>query len=125
MIIIDTNCLIRFFTNDIPKQARQVEKLLTSQQKIKIPDSVLPEIEYILGQEYQSKRLQITEAYQLLTARKNFILSKTALKAIKIFKKSKLDMADCLIAAEALEKENQLASFDQELLKIQGVKSYF
>jgi len=48
MIVLDTSALIRFFTNDIPHQAEKVKKIIETGKRIKIPDVVFPEIEYVL-----------------------------------------------------------------------------
>lgn len=45
MLYLDTNILVRFFTNDIPEKAEKVEKLL-EEKSLCIPDVVFPELEY-------------------------------------------------------------------------------
>ena len=118
MIVLDTNTLIRFFTNDIPQQADMVKKILASNNKVHVPNVVLPEIEYVLSQAYHVTRSELVEAFTFLSTRKNINLNKEAKVAINIFQASQLDMADCLVLAVASNKHNQLATFDQNLQQV-------
>jgi predicted nucleic acid-binding protein len=54
---------------------------------------------------------------------RNISLTKEAREAITIFKNSKLDMADCIIAAYSMK--GSLASFDKELLNIAGINPFW
>lgn len=119
MTILDTNYIIRFLTNDDPVKAQISKKLILSEEILFIPDVVFPEIEYVLKSKlYEVSRDGITKAYSFLLSRKNIRMSNTAKKAIELFENSNFDMADCLIAAEAILKNSVLASFDQKLLKL-------
>ena len=122
-IIVDTNTLVRFFTDDIPQKANLVEKLLKDEQNIFIPDVVFPELEYILTYEYKFPRKNLFEIYAFLASQKNISLTENVRKAIIIFSKTKLDMADCIIAASSLK--GSLASFDKELLQVNKIKPFW
>ncbi len=122
-IVIDTSALIRFFTNDIPKKASLVERLLQEEKDIFIPDVVFPELEYILIDNYKFPRKKLLEVYNFLSSRKNIHITSQARIGISIFKESKLDIADSLIAAHSLK--GKLASFDKELLDIKGVRPFW
>ena len=122
-IIVDTNALVRFFTDDIPQKANLVEKLLKDEQNIFIPDVVFPELEYILIYEYKFPRKKLFEIYAFLASRKNISLTENVQKAIIIFSKTNLDMADCIIAASSLK--GSLASFDKELLQVNKIKPFW
>ncbi|OIO13072.1 hypothetical protein COV53_05210 [Candidatus Gottesmanbacteria bacterium CG11_big_fil_rev_8_21_14_0_20_37_11] len=123
MICLDTNTLIRFFTNDIPEKSQKVKKLLAFEGKIFIPDVVFPEIEYILIKKYNQSRKEIIQIFKFLSSNKNIILTRQIKSAIEIYNKTKLDMADCCICACSLD--GKLASFDEGLLKAPGIKSYW
>lgn len=122
-VILDTNALIRFFTRDIEEKAQRVKKLLDSSSEIFIPDVVFPELEYILAKAYGIERKEITTFFSFLTSRNNIKTTPHLKKAIIIFQTSRLDMADCVIAAESLKGE--LASFDKDLLQIAKVKPFW
>ncbi len=123
MICLDTNSLIRFFTNDEPQKANKVKALLEKEKKIIIPEVVFPELEYVLSGSYQIGRKKIIKIFRFLASRPNIKLSKDVKRAVDIFGKTKLDMADCLIAASSLG--GKLASFDKKLLSVNQVKKYW
>jgi predicted nucleic acid-binding protein len=115
MIVLDTSALIRFFTKDIPSDADKVKKLLEGNEKLIIPDVVFPELEYVLSSNnYQVTREKISEAFFFLTSRKNIVITNELKLAVEVFKKSKLDMADCIIVASAEKKE--LFSLDKRMI---------
>lgn len=123
MICLDTNSLIRFFTNDEPKKALKVKNLLEKEKEICIPEVVFPELEYVLSGSYKLRRNKIVSIFKFLISRRNVKLGRTIKKAVEIFEKAKLDMADCLIAAHSLN--GKLASFDKKLLSVKGVRKYW
>ncbi len=123
LIVLDTNILIRFFTRDIEEKAIKVKNLLESDSRLLLPDVVLPELEYILTQQYNISRKELIIFFTFLTTKDNIKSSKEAKEAVSIYESSKLDMADCIIAAYSLN--GQLASFDKELLKIEGVTQHW
>lgn len=123
MIYLDTSSLIRFFTNDEPKKALAVKKVLEKEKEIFIPEVVLPELEYVLKRIYKSRREKIASIFKFLASRSNIKLSQVIKKAVGIFESTELDMADCLIAAHSLR--GKLASFDRQLLSVPEVKKYW
>ena len=122
-IVLDTSALIRFFTRDIEEKAQKVKKLLESDTDIFIPDVVFPELEYILIKKYGLPRSKVIESYHFLISQENVKKSTYIKIAFEIYQKAKLDMADCIIAAESLS--GSLASFDKDLLRAPGIKSFW
>ena len=122
-IIIDTSALIRFFTRDIEEKAQKVKKLLDSDIDIFIPNVVFPELEYVLIKVYGLKREDLDTYFKFLTSKNNLKTTENIKVAVEIYQKTKLDMADCIIAAESLK--GLLASFDKDLLKVEKVKAYW
>lgn len=122
-ITIDTNILIRYFTDDEPKKADLVEELLEKEKSLSIPDVVFPELEYILGKQYAFSRKRLVGVYASLLSFPNIKISQEIRKAVTLYKNSRLDMADCIIAAYSLK--GALASFDKELLQVDTVKSFW
>jgi predicted nucleic-acid-binding protein len=123
LIAIDTSALVRFFTNDNPKKASLVEKLFKHEKDIFIPDVVFPEMEYILIQKYNFPREKLLNIYIFLSSRDNIHVTKEAREAIAIFENSKIDMADCIIAAYSMK--GSLASFDRSLLAIKDINPFW
>lgn len=123
MVHLDTNTLIRFFTNDDPIKAKKVKQLLRDEKEIFVNDVVFPEIEYVLKELYSAKRERLIDAFKLIVSLPNITLSNTVRKAVLLYEKTNLSVADCLIAVSSFGEK--LASFDIRLLKAPGVKSYW
>lgn len=123
MVYLDTNSLIRFFTKDDNAKAEKVKNLLESNETITIADVVFPELEYVLTRIYGATRESILKSFTFLASLTQIKLPKHVKDAIVLFEKTKLDIADCLIAAAS--RSNKLASFDRKLLDAQGVESYW
>ena len=126
MTILDTNALIRFFTNDFPEKAIKVKKLIEEEKAIVAPDVVLAETEYVLtGKVYKLKREDVKKAFSFLGSCRSIKLSKEAREAIRIYNETSLDIADCLLVAHAKIRNCKLAGFDKKLLDTTGVGGYW
>ena len=116
MTTLDTSALVRFFTNDEPRKALKVKAVMEG-QKVKVPDVVLPELEYVLlGKIYNSTRENLVRGFEYLVNSKNINVSKEAKLGIEIYKTSRLDMADCIIISSA--KSRNLLTFDDKMSEI-------
>lgn len=123
MVIIDTNCLLRFFLHDNKKQSNKVRKLLEAEETIYLPESVLPEIEYVMKKVYRQNKTTILDAFHYLVEQKNISMSKEMQYAIQVYQNYNIDFVDCLAAAHSLG--NKLASFDKKLLKVDNITPYW
>lgn len=123
MIFLDTNALIRFFTNDDSQKALKVKRLLEKERDISIIDVVFPEIEYVLRDVYNLPRSKIVTLIKFLLSLSNMKVSSEMKIAITYYETTNLDMADSLIIASA--QKGRLASFDNQLLKMTNVKKYW
>lgn len=123
MVIIDTSALVRFFTNDDAKKSELTAKLLESGEPIVVPEAVLVEMEYVLTKLYDATKQECIKAYRFLLSNQAIQTDPYAPDALAIYAVHPVSFADCLIAAQS--KNEKLASFDQKLLKIPGVKSYW
>ncbi len=123
MTVLDTSALIRYFARDDKVKAAKTKLLLETGKELVIPDVVLPEIEYVLIRLSNTKRAELIKAFRFLNSLDNISLTKEARNAISIFENSKLDMADCIIAAYSMK--GSLASFDKNLLGIAGINPFW
>lgn len=123
MIYLDTSALIRFFTAGDKNKAEKVKSLLNSSEMINISDVVFPEIEYVLKGVYKAEREDITKVFLFLSSQRNIQVSKSIIKAVKMYEQTSLDMADCIIASAS--EEGKFASFDFSLLSQSGVDPYW
>lgn len=125
MIVLDTSSLVRFFTNDIPSKAIQIKELIESNQKLYIPDVVFTELEYVLiGKTYAVTREKIITAFEYLVSKNTITTSPEIVSALDVYRTTKLDFSDCIIAANATKKGNTLCSFDKKLLSVTGMEKF-
>lgn len=122
-IIVDTSVLIRFLTRDDAVRAAKAKSLLEKEKNLFIPEAVFPEIEYILRKTQRPARETIAHAFSSIAALDNITFTQQTGTAIALYAKSRLDMADCLIAAHSFK--GKLASFDKELLAVEAVRAYW
>lgn len=123
MVYLDTNPLIRFFTKDDLAKAEKVKDLLEIESEIIINDVVFPELDYVLRKVYNRERSDVAAALRFLLSYRAISCSKIIHGATNIYETSNLDMADCIIVTESMK--GKLASFDEKLLKVEGVKKYW
>ena len=124
MIALDTNILIRFLTQDDPKQAQLVYKRFKAaegkRETLLVPLLVVLETIWVLESVYELARKEILEAFgdlmhmQILRFEKENVLQKLIVEGVG----SKADLSDLLIAlsAEALGCETVL-TFDRKASK--------
>lgn len=123
MIYLDTSALIRFFTKDNLASAKKVKELLEKESEIAINDVVFPELDYVLRKVYKLQRKDVVAAYNFILSCPAISCSKIMHEAARLYEKSNLSMADCIIASESLK--GKLASFDRQMLNIPGVAKYW
>lgn len=122
-VFLDTSALIRYFTDDDIKKADLVESLLVKEDRIVIPEAVFPELEYVLSKQYFYSREKLLKVYLFLINVDTISTTSTTKIAVAIYKSHNLDMADCLIAAHSFK--GKLASFDENLLKVENITPYW
>lgn len=113
--LLDTNCLLRYLLEDIPKQASLVAK--TIQEGACTSPEFLAECVYVLtGAIYKFSREDTAEA--LLALLDDIDCDRTASmkRALEIFRESHLDFADCILAARHQIEEIPVLTFDKKLL---------
>lgn len=131
MIAFDTNVLVRHYLTDPEEPAqsekarRLVENALTKGQTIYISHIVICESLWVLGDCYKIARSAQIEFLESLLHDEPFRVSGPEIisMALKVFKNSKVDFADCLIGMDA--KSNGCAktfTFDKKAKVIPGME---
>ena len=121
MIILDTNVLIRYVTQDDPEQAHQVNQLIGSYDSIPnsmlIPNEVIIEIVWVLDSCYQRPRDEIYAFLNQIAQVESFSFQDDDLirESIQVFGETQLDIADIFLALLARKKKSKLVTFDNEL----------
>ena len=128
MKIVDSNIILRFLTNDVPKKAERCEKLLNrveeGKEAVEIPLLVIAEIIYVLEKIYKEPKIRVYSLLvPILNLRKVHVPNKKIiLKALEIYVKEKIDFTDAWISAYAKEKGIPVYSYDKDFDKIKDIK---
>ncbi len=123
MKTIDTNYLVRLFTNQPKDMANQAVKDLEQSEpgEILLPDFVISELIYVLEfhKELSYKRSDIIEGIRLILSHPAWkVDSELHSFSLTIYETSKLDYVDCLIIAlYKLKRVDNVFTFDKEVRK--------
>lgn len=103
---LDTNVLVRYIMQDDPKQASRASRLVES-LSAESPGFVtlvsVVELVWVLGSCYELQRAQLSDALEGLLRTKEIVLERaeTVWKAVRLYRGSSADFADCLIERSA------------------------
>lgn len=103
---LDTNVLVRYIMQDDPKQASRASRLVES-LSAESPGFVtlvsVVELVWVLGSCYELQRAQLSDALEGLLRTKEIVLERaeTVWKAVRLYRNSSADFADCLIERSA------------------------
>jgi predicted nucleic-acid-binding protein len=106
MIGLDTNVVLRYIMQDDEKQATKATKLiesLTATDAGYITLVSVVEIVWVLESSYDLAREQVAQALEGVLRSKQLVVEQAdqVLRALRVFKSSKADFADCLIERSA------------------------
>ncbi|MCW5696296.1 MAG: type II toxin-antitoxin system VapC family toxin [Bauldia sp.] len=118
MIGIDTNVLLRLFSDDNPAQAASAANLIDAQgpESIRVSNIVLAEMVWALARIYRQDKARIIEILVLLLGREELVFEfRSAVKtALDWYEHGRADFADYLIAASnAAAGAEPTYTFDQ------------
>jgi len=102
MIGLDTNIVVRYLMQDDPKQSQKASKLvesLTPDAPGFVPLVSIIEFVWALCSCYGLKRLQIAQAIDGILRTKEFVVDRAdqVVQALRVYKTSSADFADCMI----------------------------
>jgi predicted nucleic-acid-binding protein len=106
MIGLDTNVLVRYIMQDDAKQSPKSTKLiesLTVDAPGFMPLVVVVELGWVLSASYGLKREQVSQALEALLRTKEIVVDRAdqVLRALRVFRSTTADFADCLIERTA------------------------
>lgn len=119
--ILDTNILIRYLTNDTPKQAEAIKTLFqkAKEKSLMIPDIVLVEVVYVLLSHYELGKEEIIQKITILLTFEKFNLnSKLFQKTIELYANHSISFVDAYLIALSVFEEATLYTFDKKLLSL-------
>lgn len=117
---IDSNVLLRYFTEDIPSLARIAEEIIESDDELVVSAIVLSEVLYVLHKEYGRSRDEILEVLMeflqlenvgVIDARKELVVASLS----RARETTKLSFGDALILAQMRSSGiREIYSFDKD-----------
>jgi predicted nucleic-acid-binding protein len=122
MIGLDTNIVVRYLTHDDPTQtaaAMEVMNLLSSDSPGFLSLIVIVELIWVLESLYRFRKNEIEQVMETLLRSKELVLERAEIvsQALRIFRGSRADFADCLVARCAHAAECQYTlTFDQNAI---------
>ncbi len=128
MIGLDTNVLVRYLVQDHPGQARAASTLiesLTPEHPGWITQVVLVELVWVLDRAYRVERARIAQILETLLRTKELVVeaADTAWKALRLYRASSADFADCLIACACMVAQcDSIATFDRKAAHLPGMR---
>lgn len=124
MIAVDTNVLVRILVDDPgqPAQVKLARALASEAGVVYVPMIVLVETVWVLETSYRQPKVAVLRALEHVTSNNAFDLESPANcnLAVKLFRDSNADFADCLILAGCQERGLILHTFDRRLGNLPG-----
>ena len=116
MSLVDTNIILRYLLNDIPKQS-EIARLELKSGNVKILTQVVAEVIYVLSKIYKINRKEISENLLKIFSLDGVIIENEEIGvfAITEYGNSKLDFVDELLYANSKIKGTMVKTFDISL----------
>jgi predicted nucleic-acid-binding protein len=129
MIGLDTNVLVRYFTEDDPTQARRAARLIENQLTSDAPGYVscivLVELVWVLLRSYRAPPATVVEIIEGLLASPHIVVEhkSVARRALQAYRDGGGDFADILIAQLNLDAGCESTfTFDRAAAKLSGFR---
>src|SRR3989338_4523333 len=122
--VIDTNIILRYLTNDVPKQEAKVKKRFQQASNGKIQFEILPitivEIIYQLENWYDLTKEETCKKLLALFSPDWMIFKEKGVifEALNLYRLKNIDFVDLLVFVTAKNDKKQLLSFDKDFDKL-------
>lgn len=122
--IVDTNVILRYITEDLPKQASQCEKLfrrvLNEEEIIEIPLLVIAEVLWTLTKFYKQPKKDVVENISIMLKTPNIRVKdkNMILDALELYRDKNLSFTDAYLAIYSIKSNRGIYSFDEDFDKI-------
>lgn len=122
-MIIDTDVIIRYLTNDDHAKANRFESFLKSGKKGQLTDVTFAEVYWTLVSFYKIKSLDALSMLEALIASPAIETQADRLSAtIDILRHHKISFIDAYTAASAKQSDKTILSFDHDFDSISDIK---
>lgn len=113
-MVLDTDIVIRFLTNDDPEKADRFEAFLALGERITLTDVTFAEIYWTLKSFYSMDKHAIIELLTALIHESSIDCNHTILQqTLEVLKKHNLSYIDAYTVASAINSDGQVLSYDR------------
>lgn len=129
MIGLDTNVLVRYISQDDPKQSARATRLIEALTKDApgfITLIALIELVWVMQGCYAATKPEVIAILEMLARTQEFRIENTAtvIKAINLYAGSKADFSDCLMERSADNAGcDYTVSFDENAIRTAGMRA--
>ena len=122
-VLLDTNVLVRHFTNDPPELAARARALLQTTRRLVLVDLVVAEIVYVLESYYEAPRATVAGHVRSALGWPTIDVADAPvlLRALELYEMERLDFSEAYLAAIAEANGAAIASFDRSLDRVESV----
>jgi len=123
-MVIDSDVIIRFFTNDDKKKAARFRKFLMSKKKGYVSDVTVAEIYWTLKLFYRYSKEKIIELIESLIESSSIKCNRKVLReCLRILREKNISFIDAHTAAwSSIKDDGKILSFDRDFDKFSLVK---
>jgi predicted nucleic-acid-binding protein len=129
VIGLDTNVLVRYLTQDEPKQAKVATRLIEETLSPSLPGFVsqisLVELVWVLESGYRCDRQEVASILERLLRSKSLVIERGDIvwQALRTFAAGSADIADCMIERIGHENECETTvTFDRAASRSTGMR---
>ncbi|MGK8485687.1 PIN domain-containing protein [Nocardia asiatica] len=123
-VFLDTNILVRHFTQDPPEMGKRATAFLAESETLHLPDLILADMVYVLQSVYRVARPQVAALSRALIGSRNVVTDDPALliRTIDVYEHHRLSFADAyLVALAEADPGSSVASFDKGIDKVKTI----
>lgn len=114
MKLIDANVILRYLLLEPQDQAEQAKAVMEAGAFTTM--EIMAEVVYVLQKVYEIDRAEISAAVVAVAGELVFDEYDVLACAMELFCNRRLDFADCVLAARAVVKQDEVFSFDKKLM---------
>lgn len=118
MILLDTNYLIRFLTNDIKVFAKEAKRIFNNEKEVYLSTLSIAETVYFLGTQYKQGKHSICQQMLNVLHFPNVKTASFISTAIQIYDIENISFYDSVILSEAMARNAELKTLDKKLNKV-------
>jgi predicted nucleic-acid-binding protein len=122
-VLVDANVILRYLLADDVKQSPEAANLFAQAPTgtLRVSGLTLAEVSWVLLAHYKVPRDQVALALQRVLAQPSVEADNVIEEAVTRFSLSKLDLADCMLAAEAAHSQCEVVTYDQDFRRFQDI----